>query len=106
MAGTKAKKPTTLDPNNRIDLVQPKAKVLWLYRGEVEEGEVQFLSNGYAALIWLEGYKSRNDDVKVEDLLSVWAKDAPELAGFPFSGRGHVLPAGRAWLASQQPALA
>jgi hypothetical protein len=83
---------------DRIDLVKKGAKVLWLYRGEVETGDVQFLSNGHAALIWLEGYKSRNDDVKHEELLAVWDPNGPDEAIFPFKGRGHLLPAGRAWL--------
>lgn len=85
-------------PDERFDLVKKGAKVLWVYRGRVEEGDVQFLFNGKVALIWLEGYQSRNDDVAIEDLLSVYDPEGPHHEIFPFSGKGHLLPAGRAWL--------
>lgn len=89
---------TAIDPNNRIDLVKKGAKVLWRYRDRVEEGDVLFVANGVAALLWLEGYKSRNDDVKLEDLLSVYDPKAPKVHIMPFTGPGHLLPAGKAWL--------
>jgi hypothetical protein len=95
---SKKKAAPVIDPNNRIDLVKKGAKVLWLYRGEVESGDVLFIDNGKAALIWLEGYKSRNDDVKLEELLAVWDPNGPDEAIFPFSGSNHLLPAGREWL--------
>lgn len=82
----------------RFDLVKKGAKVLWLYRDRVETGSVLSVENGNAHLVWLEGYKSRNDTVRVEDLLSVHCPTAPHMSIFPFSGNGYILPAGAAWL--------
>lgn len=90
-------KTTAVEP--RFDLVTKGAIVLWVYRGNVEEGTVLYVDKGVVALIWLEGYKSRNDDVKLEDLLSVHSNTAPEMRIFPFVGKGFLLPAGEAWLA-------
>ena len=77
--------------------VKAKSKVLWVYRDNVEDGEVLFRDGDLLALIWLEGYKSRNDDVKVDEVLAIFDKNAPEIEIFPFVGRGYLTEAGQRW---------
>ncbi len=75
----------------------PGAIVLWPYRDDVEEGTVLFVRGDQVDLVWLEGYKSRNDTVPVSEVLSVSDERAPEVALFPFRGRGWLTEAGRIW---------
>ncbi len=75
----------------------PGAIVLWPYRDNVEEGTVLFVRGDQVDLIWLEGYKSRNDTVTVSEVLSVHDASAPQVELFPFSGKGWLTDAGVAW---------
>ena len=77
--------------------------VLWRHlrhdeQYEVEEGTVLFVRNDQVDLIWLEGYKSRNDTVTLADILSVHDKSAPQMEIFPFNGKGYLTEAGQKWL--------
>lgn len=78
--------------------VKPNAIVLWPYRDCVEEGTVLSVRGDQAALVWLEGYKSRNDDVPFNEILSVHDPKGPELSLFPFKGKGYLTEAGVRWL--------
>jgi len=77
--------------------------ILWPYRGRVEEGTVLFVSKSHAAVIWLEGYQSRNDDVPFEEVLSVYDPKGPRHSLAPFSGPGYLTEAGSRWLAEHPP---
>ena len=72
-------------------------KVLWPYRGHVEEGSVLFISRDQVDVLWLEGYKSRNDTVPLDQVLSVYDKNGPQMELFPFSGTGYLTEAGVKW---------
>ena len=65
---------------------------------EVEEGTVLFVRGELVDLLWLEGYKSRNDTVSLDDVLSLHDKAAAHVSIFPFSGTGHLTEAGQCWL--------
>jgi hypothetical protein len=89
----------------RVRLSQPPKKVknhkiLWAYRGSVEEGDVLFVHNDVAEVLWLEGYKSRNDSVALAEILSLYDPDAPKQELHPFSGNSHFTEAGLKWLAA------
>lgn len=86
--------------------VKPDTIVLWPYRDNVEEGTVLFTRGEVAALIWLEGYKSRNDDVLFGNILAIHDPKGPEMDLFPFKGKGHFTEAGIRWREThaQQPA--
>lgn len=71
--------------------------VLWPYRGNVEEGSVLFISKDQVDVLWLEGYKSRNDTVPLDQILGVNVKGAPEMKVFPFTGPGYLTEAGVKW---------
>lgn len=87
--------------------MKPGAIVLWPYRGSVEEGTVQFCVNDQkVAVIWLEGYRSRNDDVPLDEILSVHDKKGPEMALSVFSGKGYYTEAGVRWWTAEQAAKA
>lgn len=91
----------------RFDLVKENAEVLWVAemygRKWVETATVLRVDRGVAMLLWLDGHSSRNDDVKLEDLLSVYDKKGPEMKLANYSGPGHILPAGEAWLKKDRP---
>jgi hypothetical protein len=72
-------------------------KVLWPYRGNVEEGSVLFISDDKVDVLWLEGYKSRNDTVPLDQVLAVNDKKGPPMELFPFSGPGYLTEAGVKW---------
>jgi hypothetical protein len=80
------------DPDDKV-----KPIILWPYRGRVEEGTVLYVTGDTAEVIWLEGYKSRNDSVPLAEVLSVHDKKGPEVSLSPFSGRGYLTEAGLAW---------
>lgn len=75
------------------------AKVLWLYQGNVETGDVLFVNGENVDLIWLEGYKSRNDTVPFSEILAIWDPEGPAHEIFPFSGPGYLTEAGAKWIA-------
>lgn len=78
------------------------SRVLWVDMtqqrdsgGSVESGEVLFINGDSVDLIWLEGYKSRNDTVKVDEILSIYDPKAPHRVGISvFSGTGYITQAG------------
>ncbi len=77
--------------------------VLWRHQrhdqpAEVETANVLAVRGDQVDLIWLEGYKSRNDTVALTDVLSLHDKSAPEMSLFPFNGKGYLTEAGQAWL--------
>lgn len=84
-------------------------KVLWLNtlhdRNEVENGDVLFVTsrNGVNRydVVWLEGYKSRNDDFTDDCLLGVFDPICAVIQVGPFSGPTRLTPAGRKWLDEQ-----
>lgn len=83
--------------------VKVGASVLWVYRyngrESVEEGSVIAKRGDQLDLCWLEGYKSRNDTIQIEDVLSLADKKAPDsVEVFPFSGRGYMTEAGKRWV--------
>ena len=89
-------------PEQAFALVKKDAKVLFEYRGRVEQGDIIRIEDGLerksAILVWLDGYQSRTDTVAIEDLLSVADTKGGEVHLSPFIGRGHLLPAGVKWL--------
>lgn len=52
---------------------------------------------GYVSIVWLDGHSSRNDDVKFEDILSIWDKSGPRMELDVFSGTGYLTEAGVQW---------
>lgn len=75
-------------------------KILWLNRGEVEQGDVLFLTEKGVEVLWLEGYKSRNDTLTFDEILAVWAPNAPLHDFGCFTGRGWLTAAGEQYLAA------
>jgi hypothetical protein len=104
MENTTATSAPATEEKPRFDLVKDGAIVLFLAKYiheeglNVESGNVIYVQNGIVGLVWLEGHSSRNEDIKMEDLLSVADKQAPHMEIFPFHGRGYLLPAGKAYL--------
>lgn len=81
------------------------AQVLWLDtlhgRNEVESGTVIFVGqDGSYVISWLEGYKSRTDDVPHDRILSVQDPKADSISIGGWTGNGVITEAGAAWLAS------
>lgn len=81
--------------------------ILWLNplnNNEVETGTVVHLDDERVSIIWLEGYKSRNDDVLRKDVLSITNKKIKETAGeveiYPFTGKGIITDAGYSYIKS------
>lgn len=77
--------------------------VLWLYRlngtESVESGNVILRRGEQLDLVWLEGYKSRNDTIEVGEVLSIADPKAPDTVEvFPFSGKGYLTEAGVKWV--------
>ena len=68
--------------------------ILWNRAGSVEIGHVVFFSAPHVSIVWLEGYKSRNDDVLLEDVLAVSSPKGPHHTLAGFSGRGFLTEAG------------
>jgi hypothetical protein len=90
------------EKNEEYAKVKRSAKVLFEYRGAVETGDVlRVYDDGkgvqMVSLIWLEGYKSRNEYLPLSTLLAVWDNEADELDFGCFTGRGILLPAGIQW---------
>jgi hypothetical protein len=104
MANTKNLAASATEGQPRFDLVKDGAIVLFLakYVGweglHVETANVIYVRDGYVGLVWLEGHSSRNEHIKMEELLSVHDKKGPHMKLSVFSGPGHILPAGKAWL--------
>lgn len=76
-------------------------KVLWLHDGEVESGDVLFLSENTVDVCWLEGYKSRNDAPTFGEILAVHRKDGEIIKLGAFSGNSFLTQAGAAYLAQE-----
>lgn len=82
--------------------LKPGSKVLWVDMcqnrdggGSVETGDVLFVDGDSVDLIWLEGHKSRNDTVKIDEILSILdRKSSQQVAISVFSGPGHITQAG------------
>ena len=91
-----------LSPAQAKSLLKEGSIILWLYRGAVEEGTVQFVSKSCAGVIWLEGYKSRNDDVPFDEILAVHSTLAPEHKLSVFRGKGFLTAAGAKWIADNE----
>lgn len=112
MENTTANAVAATEEKPRFDLVKDGAIVLFLakYVGweglHVETGNVIYVRDGVVGLVWLEGHSSRNEDIKMEELLSVWDKQGPRMEIFPFHGTGYILPAGQAWLEAKAKAEA
>jgi len=88
-----------LTPEELRSKVREGSQVLWVYRGNVEDGNVVIRAGDRLCLCWLDGHSSRNDDVMVDEVLAVFDKRARETVEiFPFSGRGHMTVAGQQWL--------
>lgn len=75
--------------------------VLWTNllhsKNEIESGNVVNLGSTID-IVWLEGYKSRNETLTKEEILAVWDDKGPPLAIGDFSGRGFLTPAGLKWV--------
>ncbi len=78
--------------------VREGSKVLWEYRGNVEDGSVSTRVGDELDLCWLDGYKSRNDTIAVGDVLAILDKRAGRIEVFPFSGPGFLTEAGKRWV--------
>lgn len=76
-------------------------QVLWLHKGEVEVGDVLFLTDRGVDVIWLEGYKSRNDSPTFDEILSVYDKNGEQHELGAFSGKGWLTSAGKRYLAAK-----
>lgn len=79
------------------DTVKKGSKILWVnpLTNQVEEGDVVLAQKSCVSVIWLEGYKSRNDDVNRSDILSVWDPKGDLHYIAPFEGHGHLTDAGK-----------
>lgn len=82
-------------------LLKEGSLILWPYRGNVKEGTVQFVNSQGAAVLWLEGYTSRNDTVPFDEVLSVYCPKAPKHKVGVFSGHGFLTQAGATWQADE-----
>lgn len=97
---TPAVNPLTVDQVKA--LLRPGSIILWPYRGSVEDGHVVYVSKTHVAVSWLEGYRSRNDDVPFEEVLAIHNPRAPEHSCGNFRGKGFLTQAGAAWVAKEQ----
>lgn len=96
-----------------IDQLRKKLKqnaiVLWPYihggNTSVEDGSILFVDGDRVDLIWLEGYKSRNNTVNILDILAINEKGAPTILIAGFSGEGYLTEAGIKWLETEHSAL-
>jgi hypothetical protein len=104
MENTNAGAVAATEEKPRYDLVKDGAIVLFIAkyihddRQHVESGNVIYVMDGIVGLVWLEGHSSRNEDIKMEELLSVYDPNGPHMKLSVFSGPGHLFPAGKAWL--------
>lgn len=90
---------TTLTPQQLGQRLRKGSIVLWPYRGDVEEGTVLFVNGTQVDLIWLEGYKSRNDTVELSEILALHDKAGQEHSLSVFRGNGFLTEAGVRWKA-------
>lgn len=80
-------------------MVRVGSRVLWAYRGDVEDGTVMIRNGDSLDLCWLDGHKSRNDTIEVGEVLAIFdRRSAKRVEVFPFSGNGHLTEAGRRWV--------
>lgn len=99
-SNTPAINPLTVDQVKA--LLRSGSIILWPYREGVEEGYVLSLGETSVAVSWLEGYRSRNDDVPYDQVLSIHNSRAPEHTCGLFSGRGFLTQAGVRWIAEDE----
>lgn len=71
--------------------------ILWPNGQEVESGNVVFLAQDQLDVCWLEGFKSRNDSVRYEEVLAVHDGRGPEMTLGDFVGKGYLTEAGLRW---------
>lgn len=76
-------------------------QVLWLHKGEVEVGHVLFLTASGVEVLWLEGYKSRNDTPAFDEILAVFDQNGEQHKLGVFSGPGWLTAAGEQYIAAQ-----
>jgi hypothetical protein len=79
--------------------VREGSRVLWVYRGYVEDGDVIIKSGDRLDLCWLEGHSSRNDTILVSDVLAIFDGRGKSVQVFPFTGKGFMTEAGDRWVA-------
>lgn len=82
--------------------LKAKQKVLWLHKGEIELGDVIGLTRSGVDVVWLEGYKSRNDTPTFDEILAVHDKRGEPLSLGAFSGKGRLTAAGLQYLAAAE----
>lgn len=88
--------------------IRAKSQVFFEYRGSLEQGDVLYVeedSEGrkMVELVWLEGYKSRNERIALTDLLALVDVNkgrAFELDNWAITG--HLLPAGEKFVELRQ----
>ena len=94
--------PATATKVLSLDEVQKRLRegsvILWPNGEEVESGNVVGLLDGQVDVIWLEGYKSRNDTVRLSDVLAVQDGRAREMELGDFKGKGYLTEAGARWV--------
>ena len=83
--------------------LKTKSDVLWPHRENVENGTVLYVRGDSIDLIWLEGYKSRNDTVDIGKILAIHDPKGPSHEMSPFEGKGYLTAAGVKWLAEHPP---
>lgn len=99
------------DINNPLyKKIRPKAQIFFDYRGSIEQGDVLNVSENHEGqkvvdLVWLEGYKTRNETIALTEVLVVVDIKDGHLIDVPgWSITGHLLPAGHQWLAEHASA--
>ncbi|MCC5612493.1 hypothetical protein LC612_38825 [Nostoc sp. CHAB 5834] len=96
----KSSKPAPTEPLSPAQ-VQCRLKegdiILWPYRNNVESGNVLYTTERGAEIVWLNGYKSHNDCVPFDEVLSIADKAGPEHTISGFTGRGYITESGNRW---------
>jgi hypothetical protein len=82
--------------------VKAKSKILFEYRGSVEQGDVLRVEKDHegkiiVSLVWLSGHNTRNEYIELNTVLTVGDETAERGSFGGWTGRFVVLPAGLQW---------
>lgn len=85
--------------------IKKGSKVLWhnklhtiAGKNDVEAGDVIGVWGNTYSVIWLEGYKSRSESLREEDILAVWDPKSPMMRLNFIEGNSLLTKAGHKWV--------
>lgn len=92
-----SKEPKILSLEEVRARLKEKSVILWAHREDIESGSVTCVSESFVDVCWLEGYKTRNDAVRFDEVLSIRDGRAPEVRLGDWAGHGYLTEAGMHW---------